>query len=105
VRLRSVTTCTPGASDDGRTELVLAEWKKLTLPPRPEDLEAILRIHGKGSPLEGTCVHLPDHGYGTRSSMVLVGAPGQQGVVAGHMFWAEGPPCVTPYVEVPLAFK
>jgi hypothetical protein len=55
-----------------------------------------MKIHGEASPVEGTCVHVPALGYGTRSSMVLVG---------GQMLWAEGPPCVTPYVEVPLVFK
>jgi len=94
-----VTERSLGASDEGRTERVLAEWKKLAMPPRAEDLEAIMKIHGETSPLEGTCVHIPALGYGTRSSMVLLSAPKPQ------MFWAEGPPCVTPYVEVPLTFK
>jgi hypothetical protein len=66
--------------------------------PRAEDLEAILRIHGERSPLEGTCVHVPQLGYGTRSSMVLF--VGER----TRMLWAEGPPCVTPYMEVPIDF-
>ena len=94
-----VTERSLGASDEGRTERVLAEWKKVAMPPRAEDVEAIMKIHGEGSPLEGTCIHVPALGYGTRSSMVLLAAATPQ------MFWAEGPPCVTPYVEIPLAFK
>jgi uncharacterized protein with NRDE domain len=95
-----VTERSLGASDEGRTERVLAEWKKLAMPPRPEDLEAIMRLHGEQSPLEGTCVHLPALGYGTRSSMILIATS-----ESTRMFWAEGSPCVTPYVEVPIAFK
>ena len=42
-----------------------------------------------------TCIHLDELGYGTRSAMVL--AVPETG--AAQMFWAEGPPCTTPFVE------
>jgi uncharacterized protein with NRDE domain len=91
-----------GGSDGGRTERLLAEWTALRRPPSAEDLEALLRIHGETSPIEGTCVHVPQLGYGTRSSMVLfVEDPPDR----SRMLWAEGPPCVTPYVKVAISFS
>jgi uncharacterized protein with NRDE domain len=88
-----------GASDEGRTERILAEWKKIAGNVDEAALEGIMRIHGERSPLEGTCVHLAALGYGTRSSMVLFLADDEG---ASRMLWAEGSPCETPYVPVPL---
>lgn len=64
--------------------------------PEPDDaaLSALLSTHVEPS-FEGTCVHLPEAGYGTRSSSIVR--------LAGEGWsWrhADGPPCVTDYVSI-----
>lgn len=76
----------------------LVEERKV---PTLESARAALSIHAPPSDademqrFDGTCVHAPAFGYGTRSSMVLrwpeTGAP--------SMHWAEGSPCVSAYVD------
>lgn len=92
-----VTERSMGGDDHARTELVRSRWRELAgrAPPSPEQLRAMLSVHAE-DPVGGTCVHVPALGYGTRSSLILflAEAPG-----ASRMFWAEGPPCVTPLVE------
>ena len=39
--------------------------------PSPEELQTLLKIHHPDDPSGSICVHLPDWGYGTRSSLVL----------------------------------
>jgi len=93
-----VTERSLGGSDEGRTEAILARMGELGPSADLESLEAIMRRHGD-PPINGTCVHLPEFGYGTRSSMSLVvddrGRP--------TMRFADGNPCVTPYHDVALA--
>jgi uncharacterized protein with NRDE domain len=61
--------------------------------------QPILSVHG-ASPLEGTCVHAPAVGYGTRSSsLVAVGSGG-----AVRWLFAGGPPCVTSYEDISMSF-
>jgi uncharacterized protein with NRDE domain len=93
-----VTERSLGANDEGRTEAILARLEALGPAPSDEALTELLRHHGD-PPLHGTCVHLPEHGYGTRSSMVLVG---RADATRPHMRFADGKPCVTPYVDIPL---
>ncbi len=88
--LHVVTERSLGADDMGRTELVRSRLAQLPKWPDHEQLQALLRIHRPDAPPAGTCVHLDEWGYGSRSSMVLLD---------GQLWWAEGPPCVTPYVE------
>ncbi len=64
--------------------------------PTVEVLAAMLQVHDEADPLGATCIHLPALGYGTRSSLVLLGA---ERVADSRIHWAEGPPCVTPFVE------
>jgi uncharacterized protein with NRDE domain len=91
-----VTERSLGGDDAGRTEAVLAAWRALGAEAVNEDgLKAMMRRHGKKSPIEGTCVHVPELGYGTRSSMILVVRDGGE----ARMLWAEGNPCATEYVE------
>ncbi len=93
-----VTERSLGASDAGRTEAILARWRVMGRDTLDiEALEAMMRRHGEKSPAEGTCIHVPELGYGTRSSMLLIGEDRTT-----CMFWAEGPPCVTEYREVAL---
>lgn len=96
-----VTERSLGGDDHQRTEAIRSALAGKThggrVPPL-EELQALLRIHHPDDPAGSTCVHLPDWGYGTRSSLVLqlpAGAP-----PVG--FWADGPPCVTPWAPAPL---
>jgi len=89
--LHVVTERSLGADDMGRTELALREVGKLPKWPEAAALQDVLKIHRPDAPPAGTCVHLDEWGYGSRSSMVMVD---------GKVWWAEGPPCVTPYVEL-----
>jgi uncharacterized protein with NRDE domain len=90
-----VTERSLGGSDEGRTEAILARMTALGTGADQEALEETMRIHGEPPP-HGTCVHLPELGYGTRSSMTLV--VGEDGRPA--MRFADGKPCVTPYRDV-----
>lgn len=60
----------------------------------------VLAEHDDASPFDATCIHAESLRYGTRSAMVLaVEGPTK----AARMLWAEGPPCRTPFLEVPEA--
>lgn len=61
--------------------------------PSAEQWMEVLRTHADPG-MEGTCVHVPEHAYGTRSSTILeLGA-------APRWWHADGPPCTTPYREL-----
>lgn len=66
-------------------------------PPSAEEMQALLRAHDDVDPLAATCIHVPGFGYGTRSSFVLFGA---DTLAASRMYWAEGAPCTSPFVEL-----
>jgi uncharacterized protein with NRDE domain len=93
-----VTERSLGGDDRARTETVRAAWKGIEgqKVPDVDRLEALLRIHREDDPVGGTCVHLPSLRYGTRSSLVLLGAAELSGT---RFFWAEAPPCEAPFVE------
>lgn len=63
--------------------------------PSPAQLQALLGTHRPDFPLDSPCVHLPDFGYGTRSSLVLFKA---RAVADSDWRWADGPPDRTAYV-------
>jgi uncharacterized protein with NRDE domain len=61
-------------------------------PPSWARWRALLSVHDERAPLDETCVHMAEAGYGTRSSTYvrLADDPG------GDELWhADGPPCVT----------
>ena len=93
-----VTERSLGGDDRERTELVLDRVRALDASHGVdvEDVQAILRIHGGAHPLGGTCVHVPEIGYGTRSSMVLLVAARPD---ESRLSWAEGNPCSTQYED------
>ena len=93
-----VTERSLGGDDRARTELVRAKLAALD-PSRIPDaasIQAIMKIHGGAHPLAGTCVHVPELGYGTRSSMVLFLA---ERLEDSRMYWAEGNPCSSTYED------
>jgi uncharacterized protein with NRDE domain len=93
--LHVVTERSLGADDHGRVEVVRDLWRALPPgPPPAEALEKLLAVHGD-DPTAGTCVHLPDFGYGTRSSAVL-----RLSRTGGALRWAEGKPCETPFSDL-----
>jgi hypothetical protein len=93
--LHVITERSFGAGDDRRAALVRRRWGELRGDLSPGALAALLARHEE-DPLSGTCVHADAFGYGTRSSLILtLGASW-----AGTRFsWAEGKPCVTPFVD------
>ncbi len=64
--------------------------------PSLESLAPALAEHVPGDPIASTCVHVPELGYGTRSSLLLEVRAGKP----ARWLWAEGPPCTTAYEEM-----
>lgn len=62
-------------------------------PAGARALLPLLAVHAE-PPFESTCVHLPELGYGTRSSTVIALDPADP-----LLLHAEGPPCSTPYED------
>lgn len=87
-----------GAAPSDREDFVKRRTQALLSGPLPEvsTFETLLRHHASAS-FEGTCVHMDERGYGTRSSSILLLSEERR---ASRMLHADGPPCVTPYVEV-----
>jgi hypothetical protein len=96
-----VTERSLGGDDHGREQRIRRRVDSLVAGPATplESLAELLREHVPSDPIASTCVHVPALGYGTRSSLLL---EVRDGFRSGRCLWAEGPPCVTPYVEVPL---
>lgn len=72
-----------------------------------DDLEAftgVLAEHDP-NPFDATCIHAEALRYGTRSAMVLGTADEATRGHDARMLWAEGPPCRTPFREVPEASR
>jgi uncharacterized protein with NRDE domain len=72
------------ALDAGGGRLTLERWKE------------VLRVHSLTDPREGTCIHAPAYGYGTRSSFLLALSPDCR---ADACLYTEGPPCTSPWVD------
>ena len=89
-----------------RVERIRAAFGRLVTEPfEPERVTTLLAEHDDADPLAATCIHLDALGYGTRSAMVLTlpDGPGAAAMARGaRMFWAEGPPCTTPFAEIDL---
>ncbi len=83
-----------GAADDRRGELARRRWEDLRGDLSPAALGALLSRHD-ADPFAATCVHQDAVGYGTRLSLILtLGARWAD----TRFLWAEGRPCVTPFV-------
>lgn len=105
--LHVITERSFGAGDDrGRLARIHRAWsaaiadlRASAAPPlaRLERFTTVLAEHDEATPFDATCVHAEAIGYGTRSSMVL----GATASGASRMLWAEGPPCRTPFRDVP----
>jgi hypothetical protein len=88
----------PGAQASGepeRVRFIRAQLKELGPRPSAQQLQTLLGTHRPDAPLDSPCVHLPDFGYGTRSSLVLFKA---REVAQSDWRWAEGPPDRTPFI-------
>jgi hypothetical protein len=93
--LHVVTERSFGAGDDLRGAHVHASWAELYGDLSATALGALLARHDE-DPFAATCVHADAFRYGTRSSMILfLGATWD----ATRVLWAEGKPCVTPFVD------
>ncbi len=78
-----------------RVRFIRARLEELGPKPPAEALQKLLGTHRPEAPLDSPCVHLPDFGYGTRSSLVLFKAAR---VEDSEWRWADGPPDRTPFV-------
>jgi hypothetical protein len=85
-----------GAGEGVREAEVLREVEPLLR--RPDVTAAMLRPpmqrHGP-TPLEGACVHAPELGYGTRSSIQLVLRESRC-----DLLWTQGSPCTEPATDL-----
>ena len=85
-----------GAGDDetrvARARTAFQRGGRLPL----EAWKEVLRVHSTAEPREGTCIHAPAFGYGTRSSFLLALSPDCS---ADACLWTEGPPCTSPWVD------
>jgi hypothetical protein len=87
-----VTERSLGGDDRARTETIRRLWRSLPpgRAPTAQELFGILRDHEPGNPLGSVCVHLPELGYGTRSSCTLRLGQRDEDV---ELWWVESPPC------------
>jgi uncharacterized protein with NRDE domain len=86
-----------GAGDDeARVAHARAALDGASAPVPFDAWATLLRIHAVPDPRQGTCLHVPAFGYGTRSSFVLrLGADPARALCA----WTEGPPCTSRWVD------
>jgi uncharacterized protein with NRDE domain len=83
-----------GAAPTRRESNLLSALSGYEAPPTTNALRAVLSGHTDDG-FEGACVHVPTHGYGTRSSTIV-----RSGRDLGlEMEYADGPPCSTPFSE------
>lgn len=92
--LHVVTERSFGAGPTTRADRVRARFEGLSTFT-PESIGHILAEHDE-DPFAASCVHADVVGYGTRSSAILrLG----EAWAETRFWWAEGRPCVTPFVE------
>jgi hypothetical protein len=99
--LHVITERSYGAGDGARTELLRRLWEEegaIAREPAMDRFEKILARHASAEdPFAATCIHADALGYGTRSSMILrLG----ESWAETRARWAEGKPCVTPFVDL-----
>lgn len=92
--LHFVTERSFGAAKPERVRYLEERLSELGPTPTAEQLQRLLGAHRPDAPLDSPCVHVPDFGYGTRSSLVLFKA---KRVEDSDWRWAEGPPDRTPF--------
>jgi uncharacterized protein with NRDE domain len=86
-----------GASErEGMARRRLAELARSESPDE-EAFLSLLRYHHAASPFESLCVHMDEHGYGTRSSTLVRFGSAPATIRVLH---ADGPPCRTPHVDL-----
>ncbi len=91
--LHVVTERSFGGGDGARVDRIRGAWTRGDLPA--DALEAMVAEHAEDT-FGAVCVHADAFGYGTRSSMILeLGETWE----TTRMLWAEGKPCVTPFVD------
>jgi uncharacterized protein with NRDE domain len=96
--LHIVTERSLGGDDASRTERVRTFWReRVTEPPPPDALAALMRLHDEDNPLGATCVHVPAFGYGTRSSTLLWRS---RELARSRLLWAPAAPCRSEYEDL-----
>lgn len=93
-----ITERSHGAADAARAERIASFLGHLPTErdPEVETLAAVLRTHDEQDRFRASCVHFESHGYGTRSSAIVhLRSP----TSASSIAWADGPPCITPFVQ------
>lgn len=94
--LHIITERSLGGDDRARTEMIRARWAQMGgAVPSEEKLAELLRIHSE-DPVGGTCIHVPELNYGTRSSMILFLG---EALASTRFLWAEGHPCTSDYTS------
>lgn len=98
-----VTERSLGAAPSPRVERLRRELPAM-FGPRPPGVArwiSLLRAHDEAG-MEGTCVHLPAHGYGTRSASVIeLGRQAQQ----ARWWHADGAPCTAEFADLTGALQ
>jgi uncharacterized protein with NRDE domain len=85
----------PGRIEPLERERLVRSRYPIEAPPSNEALAALLSVHADPPP-SGTCVHLPEFGYGTRSSTIVRLLPGGR----TEFLHAEGTPCKASFVSM-----
>ncbi len=86
-----------GAAPSGRERVIRERLEPFqTTAPSVDALSSLLGSHDDG-PFDSVCVHVPELSYGTRSSTIL---RRMEPSGAFDVRFADGPPCVTPYVPI-----
>jgi len=95
--LHVITERSLGAGDDGpRVARARAALDGAAAPVPFEAWAELLCLHAVPDPRQGTCLHVPAFGYGTRSSFVLRLGPDPAAALCA---WTEGPPCTSRWVD------
>jgi hypothetical protein len=86
-----------GAAGASRVSAIEAMWRSdIEGRPLTPDLLRPLLVYHSAERGAGTCVHMDDLGYGTRSSLLLTLGDDWSGTT---LLWAEGRPCRTPFED------
>lgn len=84
----------PPDAEPERVRFIRERLEALGPRPTADQLQVLLGTHRPEAPLDSPCVHVPDFGYGTRSSLVLFK---EKKVEDSDWRWADGPPDRTPF--------